>query len=141
MAPRLSGRRDKFDLGQQFSINITPLVGVMLLLLLVFMVTGSAPTASIKLDNPPGDWFGPPPPGPQQVFINVEPGHKLYIRAKPTSLKTLVTDVGAAVGGPHPTDEFLFVRAGRDVPYGDFMTVMSTLKHAGYNVGVIMEDL
>jgi biopolymer transport protein ExbD len=139
MAPRLSGSRDKFDLGQQFRINVTPLVGVMLLLLIFFMIA-ARPPAAMEIDNSISDWFGPTPSIPS-AFINIERDHKLYIGARPTTLETLVIDVGAAIGDPRPANYHVSVRAGRDVPYGDFVAVMSALKEAGYQPGLIREDL
>jgi biopolymer transport protein TolR len=140
VAPRLSGNRGKFDLGQTFKINVTPLVGVMLLLLTVFMVVAPPPPPAVTMEMPPPfDGIDDRQGG---IFINVEQNNALYIGARPTRLATLAADIGMIVQGPDRMKTFVMVRANRAVPYKDVVTVLSTLKQAGYtNVGLVMEDL
>ena len=65
----------------------------------------------------------------------------LYIGARPTALESLVADIGA-IEGPADLQTSISVRANRAVPYKDVITVLRTLKEAGYtNVGLVMEDL
>ena len=142
MAAKLSGSGGgKFDLGQNSDINVTPFVDIMLVLLIIFMVAAPLATVSIKVGIPPAI------PNPNQikkdpVFINVEQDRKLYIGARETSIDTLAYDIGAALGGPNPTDEQVMIRANRYVPYKDFMEVLNTLQTAGYlKIGLIAEDL
>ncbi len=136
------GGGNKFDLGQNSDINVTPFVDVMLVLLIIFMVAAPLATVSIKVDLPPAT---PPPPGMKQkdpVFINVEQYGKVYIAAKETSLATLITDIEAALASPNPTEERIMIRANAYVPYRDFMAVLNTLQGNGFlKIGLISEDI
>lgn len=143
MAAKLSGGGgSKFDLGQNSDINVTPFVDVMLVLLIIFMVAIPAATVSIKLDLPPAI---PPPPGTvveEPTLINVQAGGAIFIGERPTSLRTLASDLAAELAVPVPTEERVYIRADRNVRYGEFMSVMNQLQTDGYFlVALINEEL
>jgi biopolymer transport protein ExbD len=145
MAAKLAGQGgDKFSLGQNSDINVTPFVDVMLVLLIIFMVSIPAATVSIKLDLPPAI---PPPPGTkvkEPTLVNIQEGGSLFIGDKPTTPETLVGDLTRELTlqeemGP---DARVYIRADRGVKYGQFMNVMNTLQEGGfYQVALINEEL
>jgi biopolymer transport protein ExbD len=145
MAAKLAGQGgDKFSLGQNSDINVTPFVDVMLVLLIIFMVSIPAATVSIKLDLPPAI---PPPPGTkvkEPTLVNIQEGGSLFIGDKPTTAETLVGDLTRELTlqdemGP---DARVYIRADRGVKYGQFMNVMNTLQEGGfYQVALINEEL
>jgi biopolymer transport protein ExbD len=140
------GGGNKFDLGQNSDINVTPFVDVMLVLLIIFMVAIPAATVSIKLDLPPAQ---PPPPGTivkEPTLINIQQGGQLFIADRPTSLGGLPADLAATLQREDPTvpptEQRVYIRADRTVRYGDFMAVMNTLQGNGfYQVALINEEL
>jgi biopolymer transport protein ExbD len=143
MGAKLGGSGgDRFDLGQNSDINVTPFVDVMLVLLIIFMVAIPAATVSIKLDLPPAI---PPPPGTkveEPTLINIQQSGGLFIGEVPTTLATLPTDLARVLKKPEPTKERVYIRADRTVRYGDFMAVMNTLQGNGYyQVALINEEL
>lgn len=139
------GGGSKFDLGQNADMNVTPFVDVMLVLLIIFMVSIPAATVSIKLDLPPAI---PPPPGTkveEPTLINIQRGG-LFIGDVPTKLERLSADLTAQFQrddpGTPPTEQRVYIRADRDVRYGDFMSVMNDLQGNGfYQVALINEEL
>jgi biopolymer transport protein ExbD len=139
------GGGNRFDLGQNSDMNVTPFVDVMLVLLIIFMVSIPAATVSIKLDLPPAI---PPPPGTvvkEPTLINIQRGG-LYIGDQPTALERLAGDLAARlqIDDPSlpPTEQRVYIRADRDVRYGDFMAVMNLLQEGGYyQVALINEEL
>jgi len=145
MAAKLAGQGgEKFSLGQNADINVTPFVDVMLVLLIIFMVSIPAATVSIKLDLPPAI---PPPPGTkvkEPTLVNIQEGGSLFIGDKPTTPETLVGDLTRELTlqeemGP---DARVYIRADRGVKYGQFMNVMNTLQEGGfYQVALINEEL
>ena len=145
MAAKMAGQGgDKFSLGQNSDINVTPFVDVMLVLLIIFMVSIPAATVSIKLDLPPAI---PPPPGTkvkEPTLVNIQEGGSLFIGDKPTTPETLVGDLTRELTlqeemGP---DARVYIRADRGVKYGQFMNVMNTLQEGGfYQVALINEEL
>lgn len=139
------GGGSKFDLGQNSDMNVTPFVDVMLVLLIIFMVSIPAATVSIKLDLPPAV---PPPPGTvvkEPTLINIQRGG-LFIGDQPTALARLASDLSARLSTDDPsippTEQRVYIRADRDVRYGDFMSVMNDLQGNGfYQVALINEEL
>ncbi len=143
MGAKMSGGGgSKFDLGQNSDINVTPFVDVMLVLLIIFMVAMPAATVSITRDLPPAI---PPPPGTvveEPTLINVQAGGNLFIGERPTTLNTLAADLASELAVPVPTEERVYIRADRDVRYGEFMSVMNQLQTDGYFlVALINEEL
>ena len=135
------GGGGRFDLGQNSEINVTPFVDVMLVLLIIFMVAIPAATVSIKLDLPPAV---PPPPGAkveEPTVINIQDGG-VFIGEDATTVERLATDLARILDKPDPTQERVYIRANRDVRYGEFMRVMNTLQGNGYfQVALINEEL
>jgi biopolymer transport protein ExbD len=140
------GGGSRFDLGQNSDMNVTPFVDVMLVLLIIFMVSIPAATVSIKLDLPPAQ---PPPPGvkiKEPTVINVQRGGSLFIDTQSTNLDRLAGDLSTFLQkddpATPPTEQRVYIRADRDVRYGDFMAVMNTLQGNGfYQVALINEEL
>jgi biopolymer transport protein ExbD len=140
------GGGGRFDLGQNSDINVTPFVDVMLVLLIIFMVAIPAATVSIKLDLPPAI---PPPPGTkvkEPILINVQQGGGLFIGETKTSLDTLPADLTVKLTADDPTlpptQQRVYIRADKQVRYGDFMAVMNTLQGNGfYLVALINEEI
>jgi biopolymer transport protein ExbD len=147
MAAKVGGKGGgKFDLGQNSDMNVTPFVDVMLVLLIIFMVSIPAATVSIKLDLPPAI---PPPPGTkvkEPILINLQRGQRIFIGEQATTLDSLTRDLSAALTRDDPTlpptEQRVYIRADRDVIYGDFMAVMNDLQGNGfYQVALINEEL
>jgi biopolymer transport protein ExbD len=140
------GGGGKFALGQNADMNVTPFVDVMLVLLIIFMVSIPAATVSIKLDLPPAI---PPPPGTkvkEPVLINLQRGQLVFIGEQATNLERLTADLSTTLAQDDPTipptEQRVYIRADRDVLYGDFMAVMNTLQGNGfYQVALINEEL
>ena len=140
------GGGGRFDLGQNSDINVTPFVDVMLVLLIIFMVAIPAATVSIKLDLPPAI---PPPPGTkvkEPILINLQRGGAIFIGEQGTTMDGLTRDLSAALTRDDPTlpptEQRVYIRADRDVVYGDFMAVMNTLQGNGfYQVALINEEI
>jgi biopolymer transport protein ExbD len=136
----------RFDLGQNAEMNVTPFVDVMLVLLIIFMVVAPIATTSIKLDIPPAtppknDNSKPP------TFISISDNGQIYVSygkndIRPSSMDRLPYDLASALGVGNPTNERVFIRADRHVPYGKFMGVINQLQLDGYyKIGLIAENL
>jgi biopolymer transport protein ExbD len=149
MAAKLAGPAggNKYDLGQNSDINVTPFVDVMLVLLIIFMVAAPLATVSIKVDLPPAT---PPPPDAkprEPVFISIQQSGQLNLSGeRNTDLSRLIPDVTQALAKFDPTkppkDQTVLIRADREVLYEDFMEVVNTLQQNGfYKVGLISEEL
>jgi biopolymer transport protein ExbD len=147
MAAKLAGAAggNRFDLGQNSDINVTPFVDVMLVLLIIFMVTAPLATLSIKLDLPPAQ-----PPTPNQTkpkpptLINIQQSGTIYVgtgdTTHPTTEATLVNDVKTEL--TNSKNDTVFIRADKHVKYSQFMSVVDDLQDAGlYKIALVTEDL
>lgn len=141
MAAKLSGGgSDRYQVEQNSEINVTPFVDVMLVLLIIFMV--AAPLASVSVELKLPDAVAKPRPNPPKpIYISIQKGGALYIGDFPTDLATMGDDLKKQVGQRDPTKERLFIRADKEVRYGEFMQVMNTLQDNGfYSVALIGQD-
>ncbi len=135
-----SGGSDRYQVEQNSEINVTPFVDVMLVLLIIFMV--AAPLASVSVELKLPDAVAKPRPNPPKpVYISIQKGGALYIGDFPTDLASMGDDLRKQVGKRDPSKERLFIRADKEVRYGDFMQVMNTLQDNGfYSVALIGQD-
>ena len=144
MAAKLSsaGGADRYQEEQNADINVTPFVDVMLVLLIIFMVAAPMAAVTVKVALPPA--VAPPAANPPKpVYISLQPNGSIFIQDFRTDLSTLGDDLRQQLGGSrNPTKERIFIRADRDVMYGDFMGVMNMLQDNGfYSVALVGEDL
>ena len=142
MAAKLSsGGGGRYEEEQNAEINVTPFVDVMLVLLIIFMVAAPLASVTVKVELPPAV----APPGtnpPKPVYISIQEGGRLYIQDFPTDLAVLGDDLRKALGSVrNPEKERIFIRADKDVLYGDFMGVMNMLQDNNfYSVALVGED-
>ena len=131
----------KYEEEANSSINVTPFVDVMLVLLIIFMVAAPLAAVTVKVQLPPAVAKpGTNPPKP--VYISIQPNGSLFIGDFPTDLSSLGDDLRRNLGGKrNPTKERIFIRADTEVLYGDFMGVMNMLQDNGfYSVALVGED-
>jgi biopolymer transport protein ExbD len=145
MAVKLGGKKgEKYTLGQNADINVTPFVDVMLVLLIIFMVSIPMATVAIKIDLPPA--VNTPDPTVKPTYLSIQQdGHVILVDKGvdgPTSLATLDGDLVRALNKPNPRGETILIRADRLVKYKDFMAVVNQLQTDGYyKVALINENL
>ena len=123
------------------SINVTPFVDVMLVLLIIFMVAAPLAAVTVKVELPPAVAKpGANPPKP--VYISIQPNGRIFIQDFPTDLATLGDDLRRQVGQKRdPAHERIFIRGDKNVTYGDFMGVMNMLQdNQFYSVALVGED-
>ena len=141
MAAKLSGPSGgRYDVGQNSSINVTPFVDVMLVLLIIFMVAAPLATVTIKVALPPSS--AKPAPNPQTpVYISIKSDGRIYVGDFATDLDSLGDDLKKAVGARNPSKERIFIRGDENMMYQDFMAVMNKMQDNGfYSVALIGED-
>ena len=142
MAAKLAGGGGgRFNVEQNSEINVTPFVDVMLVLLIIFMVAAPMAAVTVKVVLPPAV----APPGtnpPKPIYISIQPNGGLFIQDFRTDLPSLGDDLRTQLGAVrNPTKERIFIRADKDVLYGDFMGVMNMLQDNGfYSVDLVGED-
>ena len=141
MAAKLSGPSGgRYDVAQNASINVTPFVDVMLVLLIIFMVAAPLASVTIKVALPPAA-AKPAKNPPTPVYISIKMDGRVFVGDNASDIDTLGDDLKAAVGARDPSKERIFIRGDEDLPYMDFMAVMNKLQDSGfYSVALVGED-
>ncbi|CAN7280636.1 biopolymer transporter ExbD [Phenylobacterium sp. LjRoot225] len=142
MGAKLSGSGGgRYQEEQNAEINVTPFVDVMLVLLIIFMVAAPMATVSVKVALPPAVAKASPNP-PKPIYISLQSNGRVFIQDNQSDLASLGDDLRSSLGAKrNPTKERIFIRADKDVLYGDFMGVMNMLQDNGfYSVALVGED-
>ena len=127
MAIRLG--HDGDDFAETHEINVTPFIDVILVLLIIFMIAAPLATVDVPVDLPSTTVERQPRPD-KPIFLTIKADRTLAIGDDLVAANMLSLALDAASRGNH--DERIFLRADRAVTYGDVMTVMNTLRAAGY---------
>ena len=141
MAAKLSGAGGgRYDVQQNASINVTPFVDVMLVLLIIFMVAAPLASVTIKVALPPAS-AKPIRKPPKIIYLSIKKDGRVFIGDNATDLDTLGDDLRTAIGAANPATERIFIRADQDLLYESFMGVMNKLQDNGfYSVALVGED-
>jgi biopolymer transport protein ExbD len=136
-----SGGDSKYQEEANSTINVTPFVDVMLVLLIIFMVAAPLAAVTVKVQLPPAV-AKPTTNPPKPLYISIQPNGRLFIQDFPTDISTLGDDLRRQLGARrNPGKERIYIRADKDVMYGDFMGVMNMLQDNGfYSVALVGED-
>ncbi len=125
------------DRGTMSQINVTPLVDVMLVLLVIFMVTAPMMQQGVQVNLPKADTKGLPAPE-EAIIVSIDKGGASFINTTPVKtgdLRAKLTELFAK-----RTKKEVFLKADKDVPYGDVVRAMADIKGAGVErLGMITE--
>ena len=141
MGAKLSGSGGgRYAVEANSEINVTPFVDVMLVLLIIFMVAAPMAAVTVQVALPPAV-AKPSTNPPKPVYISIQAGGSIYLGDTPTDVADLGNELRSTIGQRNPEKERIFIRADKDVLYGDFMGVMNMLQDNGfYSVALIGED-
>lgn len=126
---------DLDDSGELHEINVTPFIDVMLVLLIIFMVAAPLATVDIRVDLPASS--AKPQPRPEKpVFLSVKADKQLYVGEQAVSADQLTSVLDRRTQANKETT--IFFQADKTVDYETLMSVMDTLRKAGYlKVGLV----
>jgi TonB system transport protein ExbD (group 1) len=141
MAAKLSGGGGgRYDVAQNASINVTPFVDVMLVLLIIFMVAAPLASVTIKVALPPAS-AKPARKPPKIIYLSIKKDGRIFVGDNASDLDTLGADLDAVVGRSNKQNERIFIRGDQDVLYEHFMAVMNKLQdNQYYSVALVGED-
>ncbi len=131
------GSRDNSDRGTMSQINVTPLVDVMLVLLVIFMVTAPMMQQGVQVNLPKAETKALPSQE-ETVVVSIEKSGRLFINSSEVSGGELRGKLMTMFANRSKKEVFL--KADRDVPYGEVVRTMAEIKGAGIErLGMITE--
>ncbi|ENS72321.1 biopolymer transporter exbD [Brucella melitensis UK23/06] len=121
------GGGDNLELNHE--INVTPFIDVMLVLLIIFMVAAPLATVDVKVDLP-ASAAAPAPRPDKPLYVTLKEDLSVSVGNDTVARERL----GAALDGLSEKDKEtrIFLRADKNVAYGELMRVMNLLREAGY---------
>jgi biopolymer transport protein TolR len=131
------GRRQNGDRSTMSQINVTPLVDVMLVLLVIFMVTAPMMQQGMQVNLPKAEARALPAPE-ESVVVTIERNGRLFINSAEIPAGELRSRLDGIFAGRSKKE--IFLKADRDVPYGEVVKTMAEIKAAGIErLGMVTE--
>jgi len=133
---RKSSRRR--NTGFNPSINITPLVDVMLVLLIIFMVTAPMLTVGVPVDLPKtqaaqmNDSIEP-------LVVSINGKGETYIQEALVPISSIIDRLKAITN--NNTEAKIYVRGDRKIAYGKVMELMGAIAAAGFQKVLLIAEL
>src|SRR5579863_1970767 len=125
---------DDADFGETHEINVTPFIDVMLVLLIIFMVAAPLSTVDLPIDLP-SSTATPQKKPDKPTYVSIKPDLTLAIGEKQVKRVDLISSLDAAA--EDNPERLVFVRADRQVPYGDLMDVLEILRKGNYRMKLV----
>jgi len=124
--------------GMMATINVTPLVDVMLVLLVIFMVTAPILQQGVELELPK-ETTAPIEGEGEQLIVSIIKEGKVYIgEGNEVEAETIGAKLKAIL--QNREDKRVFIKADTKVEYGNVMSVMANIRRAGITkVGLLTE--
>jgi biopolymer transport protein ExbD len=123
------------------SMNVTPLVDVVLVLLIIFMVVTPLLTKQLWLNVPPKPEENAPPPPPDAlapIVITLGKDGVTKVNREVIARDELATRVLRMVNAR--PDKVVFFDAASDVPYGQALEVMDLVRGGGVETLAVLAD-
>jgi biopolymer transport protein ExbD len=137
-APRAPAGDESSGYRPVAEINVTPLVDVMLVLLIIFMITAPLMMAQLPIELPKSSAqdLGKPP---EPLIVALDAKGQFYIGSDVVPAAEL--DGRLKVLAAKDSDQIVYVRADKTVPYGQVMALLSEVGQSGfYKISLMSEQ-
>jgi biopolymer transport protein TolR len=125
-----SGSVEASDSSVMGDINVTPMVDVMLVLLIIFMIVTPAILAGFQATLPEGAHLKERPEEDARTMFGIDKDGRWYLNKKPVD-KANTQKLLEQEFLKHPDDKVLFVKADKNLKYGQMLELMDIAKKAG----------
>ena len=127
----MSESHDVKDTNVMGEINVTPLVDVMLVLLIIFMIITPALLARFAATMPEGEHMKARKDDPERTSLGIDLQGNYYLNKEPVRQKADLLPLLEAEFKKHPDDKVLFLKADKNVKYGEILKAYEIAKKAG----------
>lgn len=117
------------EMHENHEINVTPFIDVILVLLIIFMVAAPLATVDVNVDLP-SSTASPAPRPEKPAYLTLKSDLGLVLGETPVDKERLSAELDLFTG--EDKEQRIFLRADRNVDYGNLMEVMNLLRAAGY---------
>ncbi|HAS89214.1 MAG TPA: protein TolR [Desulfovibrio sp.] len=125
--------------GMLAEINVTPFVDVMLVLLIIFMVTAPLMTQGVEVDLPQTRTVRSLPQDNEHLVLSISDKGEIFLDEYKVGFEELQGHLEKLV---KKQNKMLFLRADKNVAYGEVVKVMGEIKAAGIDrLGVVAEPV
>jgi biopolymer transport protein ExbD len=125
-----SGNKNLQNFPVMSEINVTPFIDVMLVLLIIFMVVAPLSTTNVTVKLPSIEKKIEPVTG-SPLTVTIKENGDVYIMDEKIAMSdfsnALIKEVGVK------KDKQVFLRADKNVNYGEIMTLMNSIQKVGVN--------
>lgn len=125
-----SGNKNLQNFPVMSEINVTPFIDVMLVLLIIFMVVAPLSTTNVSVKLPSIEKKIEPVTG-SPLTVTIKENGDVYIMDEKIVMSdfsnALIKEVGVK------KDKQVFLRADKNVNYGEIMTLMNNIQKVGVN--------
>ncbi len=119
-------------------INVTPFVGVMLVLLIIFMVAAPLLTVGVPVELPETAAEALPETEEEPLTVTLTADARILIQTTEVDPTGLIPQL-QAVAAERNSDR-IFLRADGEIPYESVMQVMGALNAGGFrNIGLVTD--
>jgi biopolymer transport protein ExbD len=134
MGISIADKDDDDDFAETHEINVTPFIDVILVLLIIFMVAAPLSTVDLPIDLP-SSTANPQKKPDKPTYVSIKPDLTLAIGETAVKRIDLINTLDAAAAS-NP-ERLVFLRADRQVPYGDLMDVLEILRKGNYRMKLV----
>src|SRR3954470_2321469 len=119
-------------------INVTPFVDVVLVLLIIFMITAPVLQSGIEVAVPKTKTVKEITE--ERLVISIDKEQRVFLGNDAVNINEIGDRLRRKVRDPQ--NQYIFVRADENVPFGAFATVMDAVKQSGItNVSIVTQPL
>jgi biopolymer transport protein TolR len=132
------GRRSRRGRRAMSEINVTPMVDVMLVLLIIFMVAAPLLSVGVPLELPQTDANPLPQTEEEPLTVQMAADGSIFVQNVAVPPENLIATLRAVAA--ERTDDRVYLRADKAIPYGRVMEVMGALNGGGFrSIGLVTD--